>query len=52
MTAAERKAAERRRKKEAGLIRCEVWVKPECAGAVKAFAENLSPAGRPKPKGA
>ncbi len=35
MTAAERKAAERQRRKDAGLVRLEVWVKPEQIEAAK-----------------
>jgi hypothetical protein len=42
MTAASRKAAERQRRKNAGLVRCEVWVKPEHVAAIKALAEKLA----------
>jgi hypothetical protein len=42
MTPAERKAAERQRRKDAGLVRCEVWVKPEHVAEVRAFAEALT----------
>jgi hypothetical protein len=39
MTSAnERKAAERQRRKDAGLVRCEVWVKPHHVAMVQAFA--------------
>jgi hypothetical protein len=40
--AAQRKAAERKRRKEAGLVRVEVWVKPEHRKAVSHYAERLS----------
>ena len=40
--ASERKAAERQRRKEAGLVRVEVWVKPERAALIKELAENLN----------
>ena len=43
MTPAERKAAERQRRKDAGLVRCEVWVKPEHVAEVRAFADDLRP---------
>lgn len=42
MTAASRKAAERQRRKDAGLVRCEVWVKPEHVAAIKALADKLN----------
>ena len=42
MTPAERKAAERQRRKEAGLVRCEVWVKPEDAEDIRALAYELN----------
>jgi hypothetical protein len=42
MTPAERKAAERQRKKFAGLVRCEVWVKPEDVASVRRWAESLN----------
>ena len=35
MTAAERKQQERQRRKDAGLVRLEVWVKPEQIEAAK-----------------
>ena len=35
MTAAERKAAERQRRKDAGLVRVEAWVPAEHADAVR-----------------
>ncbi len=40
----ERKAAERQRRKEAGLVRVEVWVKPEHVVSVKHYAEKLQAA--------
>ena len=36
-TAAERKAKERRLKKESGLIRKEIWIKPEQWEILKVF---------------
>ena len=42
MTPAERKAAERQRKKTAGLVRCEVWVKPADVASVRRWAESLN----------
>lgn len=42
MTPTERKAAERQRRKDAGLVRCEVWVKPEDVAKVQAFAKGLT----------
>ena len=44
----ERKAAERQRRKDAGLVRCEVWVKPEHVAAVKQYAERLQVVALPK----
>ncbi len=38
----ERKAAERQRRKEAGLVRCEVWVKPEHVELVRGYAHGLN----------
>jgi hypothetical protein len=40
-TPAERKAAERERRKEAGLTRLELYVHPEDHEAIKALAEKL-----------
>ena len=37
----ERKAAERQRRKDAGLVRCEVWVKPDQVKDVQAFVAKL-----------
>jgi hypothetical protein len=44
MTPAERKAAERQRKREQGLVRYEVWVYPAAWPAVQAFiaAQNAA----------
>lgn len=41
-TPAERKAAERARKKAAGLVKLDVWTKPEHIAAIKAFVATLS----------
>jgi hypothetical protein len=38
----ERKAAERQRRKDAGLVRVEVWVKPEHRAAIIALADDLN----------
>jgi len=40
-TANQRKAAERARKRLAGLIQVEVWIKPEHRTALKAFLLTL-----------
>jgi hypothetical protein len=40
--AKDRKAAERQRRKDAGLVRCEVWVKPEHVAEIKRLADDLS----------
>ena len=49
MTDAERKAAERQRKRAAGLAPMEVWAKPSDHAAIRAFVAGLvegnSPAG-------
>jgi hypothetical protein len=42
MTPDERKAAERQRKKTAGLVRCEVWVHPADVASVRRWAESLN----------
>jgi hypothetical protein len=39
--AAERKAAERQRRHAAGLIRMDVWVRPELRERVKRYVEQL-----------
>ena len=41
MTPAERKAAERQRRKDAGLVRLEMWVRPEDVAVVKAAVEAI-----------
>ncbi len=41
MTPAERKASERQRRKDAGLVRLEMWVNPKDVAAVKAAAEAI-----------
>jgi hypothetical protein len=41
MTPAERKKAERQRKRSAGLVPLEVWVKAEDVEAVRAFVANV-----------
>lgn len=38
----ERKAAERQRRKEAGLVRVEVWVKPEHRAVILAVAQDVN----------
>ncbi len=43
-TPAERKAKERERKRDAGLVRVEVWVKPEHRGQIRKLADELSKA--------
>lgn len=40
-TPAQRKAAQRLRKREAGLKPLEVWAKPEHHEAIKAYARKL-----------
>lgn len=40
-TDAERKRAERERKREAGLVPVQVWVRPEHAQAVREYADRL-----------
>ena len=40
-TAAERKAKERRLKKESGLVRKEIWIKPDHWAEVKKFINLL-----------
>lgn len=42
MTDAERKAAERQRKRSAGLAPLEVWAKPSDHAAIRAFVVGLS----------
>ena len=44
MTPAERKAAERVRRKDAGLVRVEVWAKPEHVASIKRYVERLQAA--------
>lgn len=41
MTDAERKAAERQRKRAAGLAPLEVWAKPSDHAAIRAFVAGL-----------
>lgn len=41
MTPAQRKAAERARKREAGLIRFEAWIRPEDRARVQRYVERL-----------
>lgn len=44
-TAAQRKASERKRKKEAGLVEVRgIWIKPEHQAAVKQYARQLESA--------
>lgn len=40
MTPAQRKAAERERRRAAGLVRLEVYVRPEVRAEVRAYAEK------------
>lgn len=40
-TAAQRKADERQRKKDQGLIQKEIWIKPEWWQEVQLFIESL-----------
>ena len=42
MTAADRKAAERQRRKDAGLVRVEVYVKPEHRQLIRDLADKLN----------
>lgn len=42
MTDAERKAAERQRKRAAGLAPLEVWAKPSDHAAIRAFGAGLT----------
>jgi hypothetical protein len=42
-----RKAAERQRKRAAGLAPLEVWAAPEHHAAIRAFARSLGPVGGP-----
>ena len=44
---AQRMAAQRTRRKEAGLQRFEFWLRPEHAEAVKRFIERLVKGRRP-----
>lgn len=50
-TAAQRKAAERQRRAEAGLLRLELYAHPEDWPAIKALAEKLQrKRAKPTPK--
>lgn len=40
-TQTERKREERQRKKESGLVRLELWTKPELAEQVKSYNKQL-----------
>jgi hypothetical protein len=42
MTVAERKRAERERRKSLGLVRIEVWAKPEHREKIRQLAEKLN----------
>lgn len=44
----ERKAKERKAKRDAGLVRVEVWVKPCHVASIKHYAERLNVAESPK----
>jgi len=48
MTPAERKSAERQRRKDAGLVRVEMWVRPEDVAAVKAAVEAICTPHQPE----
>lgn len=41
-TPSERKAAERQRRQDAGLVRLELWAHPDDHAALKALAEKLA----------
>lgn len=41
MTPAQRKAAERKRKKEAGLVQKEVWIRPEHSQRLANYVRKL-----------
>lgn len=41
-SAAERKAAERARRALLGLVRLELWVRPEHAARIKAYAAKVA----------
>lgn len=43
-SARERKRAERERRKALGLVRCEVWVKPEHRGQIRKLVAELNKA--------
>jgi hypothetical protein len=47
MTAAERKARERERKKLAGLVRVEVWVPKHLANILRLYAQYITDGGSP-----
>lgn len=49
MNANQRKAAERQRYKDAGLVPVQVWVKPEHRQAINDLAEALKASDRPQP---
>jgi len=53
MTPAQRKAAERERARTAGLVRLEVYVRPEVRDDVRAYAEkaNRKAVKEPQDKG-
>lgn len=53
MTAAERKRAERERKRRAGLVKLELWLPPQLHARVRKYAERITapppaPAVRPR----
>ena len=47
MTASTRKSRERQRRKDAGLVRVEVYVRPEDRQIIRDMADRLTDAGRP-----
>lgn len=48
---AERKQSERERRREAGLVRVEAWVRPELVARVRRYVEQLNALPDPKRKG-
>lgn len=49
--AKQRKAAERERRRKAGYVRVEVWVRPELVPRVRRYIEQLNELPNPKRKG-
>jgi hypothetical protein len=42
LTPAQRKAAQRQRQREQGLVKLELWAPPDQHAAIRAFAEHLA----------